>query len=179
MWQPYRAGEAAAPSPLYLPTLVGIALAVAPLALFPLAKIDPLMIVSDLRAEAVLIVLAYPGWVAATAVRSRSVGSVIVMAALVPALAVAALLLTGDRPAEIAGDLDAFIALAVPPAILGSAAYALIELSVGVIGRLDPARGTVTARSVMAALAGLAVSATLVGVIGWLAFGVVGFRLPG
>ncbi len=178
MWQPATTDGKPPRSPQFLPAAVGILIALAPLGLVPLLELDPLNATTDSRLAMLLIALIYPGWVAATAVRSRSVGPVIVVAALVPALALAAALLGQDRTAaEVAGDLDAFLALALPPAILGAAAYGLIELAVAVIQRIDPAGGARAARSVAAAVAGLLVSGALVGVIGWLAFGVVGFRL--
>lgn len=178
MWQPATTDGKTPRSPQFLPAAVGILIALAPLGLVPLLELDPLDPTIDARLALLMLALVYPGWVAATAVRSRSVGPVIVVAALVPALALAAALLGQDRTAaEVAGDLDAFLALALPPAILGAAAYGLIELAVAVIQRIDPAGGARAARSVAAAVAGLLVSGALVGVIGWLAFGVVGFRL--
>ncbi len=180
MWQPYQSEAIPLRSPRFLPAWVAIVIALAPLGLFPLLEIDPRVVVSDMRIEGVLIALAYPGWVAATSVRAKSVGPVIVLAALVPAFAIAWLLLTGDGAAAgVAGNLDTFIALALPPAVLAAVAYGLIELAVAVIGRIDPAGGGRTARSVAAALAGLVVSGAFVAVIGWMAYGVVGFRLEG
>lgn len=180
MWQPYQTEPTSVRWVRFLPTWMGILVALAPLGVFPLLEMDPLAIASGLRVEAVLIALLYPGWVAATAVRSHSVGPVIVVAALVPALSIAYLLLTSDRTAaDIAGDLDAFLALAIPPAVVAAVTYGLIELAVAVIGRLDPTGGGATGRSVLASLAGLVVSGAFVAVIGWLAHGVVGFRLTG
>lgn len=178
MWQPNKSESVPISTPRFLPTWIGILFALAPLGLFPLLEIDPLVLVTEMRIEGVLIALAYPGWVAATAVRAKSVGPIIVLAALVPAFTIAWLLLTREGAASgLAGNLDAFIALALPPAILAAVAYALIELAVAVIGRIDPLGGGATARSVVAALAGLFVSGAFVALIGWLAYGVVGFRL--
>lgn len=178
MWQPTRTDVAPPPQPRFLPTVVGIVLALAPLGLLPLLELDPLSAAPDVRVALLLIAFAYPGWVAATAVRSRSLGPVILLAALVPAIALALEILARERGgSEVASDLDAFLSIALPPAILGAVGYGLIELAVAVIQRLDPAGGSGTARSILAALAALVVAGALVGIIGWLAFGVVGFRV--
>ena len=178
MWQPYTTDPAPARSPQFLPTLAGIVLALAPLGLFPLLDVDPLDPALEARVGVLTLAVLFPGWAAATALRSRSVGPVILVAALVPAAALAYRLLTsGTTAADAAGDLDAFLALALPPALLGAIGYGLIELAVATTQRLDPGGVANTRRSVAAGLAGFVVSGTLVGLIGWIAFGVVGFQL--
>lgn len=178
MWRPYTTDPAPVRSPQFLPTLAGIVLALAPLGLFPLLDLDPLDPALEARVGVLAIAVLFPGWAAAAALRSRSVGPVILVAALVPAAALGyRLLTTGTMAADAAGDLDAFIALALPPALLGAIGYGLIELAVATTQRVDPGGVASRGRNVVAGLAGFVVSGVLLGVIGWLAFGVVGFRL--
>ncbi len=181
MWQP-TTREAVAPprEARFLPTLVGIVVAVAPVGLVPLLGLDPLDRSIDTRTGLFLIALVYPGWVAATSVRTRSVGPVVVFAAVTPAVALAGWILSREGVlADAAGDLDAFLALALPPALVGAIAYGLSELSVSVVERIDPMGGGGTRRSILAALAGLVVGGSLVALIAWIAFGVVGFEVGG
>lgn len=178
MWQPYQTDPAPARSPQFLPTIVGIVLALAPLGLFPLLEIDPLDPALEARVGVLTLAVLFPGWVAATALRSRSVGPVILVAALVPAAGLGYRLLTsGTAAADAAGDLDAFLALALPPALLGAVGYGLMELAVATTQRVDPGGVGSRGRRILGGLAGFVVSGALVGVIGWLAFGVVGFQL--
>ena len=178
MREPSRPDLAPARSPQFLPTFAGILLAIAPLGLFPLLDIDPLDPTPEARVGIFALAVLFPGWVATTALRSRSVGPVIVVAALVPAASLGYLLLSsGTAAADAAGDLDAFLALALPPALLGAIGYGLIELAVATTQRIDPGGVASSRRTVLAGLAGFVVSGAMVGVIGWLTFGVVGFRL--
>lgn len=178
MWQPYQTDPVPARSPQFLPTIVGIILALAPLGIFPLLQLDPLDPALETRVGVLTLAVLFPGWVAATALRSRSVGPVILVAALVPAAALGYRLMTsGTLAADAAGNLDAFIALALPPALLGAIGYGLIELAVATTQRIDPGGVANARRAIIAGLAGFVVSGVLVGVIGWIAFGVVGFRL--
>lgn len=177
MWQPHQTDPMPARSPQFLPTVIGIVFALAPLGLFPLLDLDPLDPTIEMRVGVLALAVLFPGWVAATALRSRSVGPVILVAALVPAAALGYRLLTsGTLAADAAGNLDAFLALALPPALVGAIGYGLIELAVATTQRVDPGGVASSRRAITGGLAGFVVSGVLVGVIGWIAFGVVGFQ---